>query len=116
MAKKANRLFEFGDFRLDPLRGGLYRAGTHILLTPKALTLLQVLVENHTRVLTKDELLKAVWPDTFVEEGNLPFTIHLIRKALGERNDRARFVKTLPRQGYRFVAEVREIEETLPAA
>jgi Tol biopolymer transport system component/DNA-binding winged helix-turn-helix (wHTH) protein len=116
MANKIVRLFEFGDFRLDPARGGLYRDGAHIPLTPKALALLLFLVENRDRVLTKEELLKAVWPDTFVEEGNLAFTIHHVRKALGEKNGSARFVETLPRQGYRFVAPVREVEDALPEA
>src|SRR5277367_460684 len=111
MTKKLIRLFEFGDFRLDPTRGGLYRAGEHIPLTPKALTMLLVLVENRSRVLSKEELMKAVWPDAFVEEGNLPFTIHFVRKALGEKNGSARFVETLPRQGYRFVAPVQEVRE-----
>ncbi|MGH8650434.1 MAG: winged helix-turn-helix domain-containing protein, partial [Burkholderiales bacterium] len=71
--------------------------------------LLLALVEHHGHLLEKDELMKLVWPDTFVEEANLSYNISLIRKALGDGENGQRFIETVPKRGYRFVAEVREL-------
>lgn len=104
---RMSSLYSFGEFRLDPAKRALLRGTESVTLAPKAFDLLLVLIENRSRVLTKDELLKAVWPDTFVEEGNLKFNVSVIRKALGEDS----WIETLPRRGYRFVGDVHQISE-----
>jgi DNA-binding winged helix-turn-helix (wHTH) protein/TolB-like protein/Tfp pilus assembly protein PilF len=100
-----SNLYSFGEFRLDPARRRLTRAGEPVTLAPKALDILLFLVENRSRALTKEELLQQIWPDTFVEEGNLKFNISVIRKALGGES----WIETLPRHGYRFAGEVSEL-------
>lgn len=106
------RSFEFGEFRLQADEKILLHAGKAVALTPKAVHLLLVLVENHGRVVSKEELMQTIWADSFVEESNLTFTISLLRKALGAADKQnLRFIETVPKRGYRFVADVREIEE-----
>lgn len=100
--------FEFEGFLLDTKQKVLLRAGKPVSITPKTFQLLLTLVENHGRLVEKDELMKAVWADSFVEEGNLTFTIGLLRKALGDESRKPRFIETVPRRGYRFIAEVIE--------
>jgi Tol biopolymer transport system component/DNA-binding winged helix-turn-helix (wHTH) protein len=116
-------LFEFGEFRLESPGGDLYWQHDRVPLSPKASRILLVLVGSDGRVVLKDDLMKAVWPDTFVEEGNLTFHIHAIRKALsrGEENRNDRYIETVPRRGYRFLSPVRRVtsetpEPPLPAA
>jgi DNA-binding winged helix-turn-helix (wHTH) protein/TolB-like protein/tetratricopeptide (TPR) repeat protein len=101
-----DRQYAFGNFLLNPAAHELLRDGRPVPLSPKAFELLLLLVENHARLLEKPELMKALWPDTFVEEGNLCVMISLLRKALGE--DTA-YIKTVAKHGYRFVAEVHVI-------
>lgn len=105
------RLYEFGAFRLDPAERVLARDGQRILLAPKAFDTLLILVHHSGHVLTKDELLKTLWPDSFVEENNLTQQISQLRRALGEDPDGPSFIETVPRLGYRFLPEVREIAE-----
>lgn len=100
--------YEFGPFRLDPARRLLSRQGEAIPLTSKVLDTLLVLVENRGRVVAKEELMKAVWPDTFVEEGNLTQNISTLRKVLGESPIEHAYIETIPKRGYRFVASVTE--------
>ncbi|MEK7407166.1 MAG: winged helix-turn-helix domain-containing protein [Acidobacteriota bacterium] len=100
----ANRIYEFGAFRLDTLARRLLRDHTPVTLTPKSFELLQVLVENHGRALSKAELLHALWPDTTVEEGNLAFQVSVLRKALGP--EAGACIETVPRYGYRLSAPV----------
>jgi Tol biopolymer transport system component/DNA-binding winged helix-turn-helix (wHTH) protein len=107
MSKQLKKLYEFGQFRLDPAERLLVRDGEVIPLQPKVFDLLLALVEHHGHLLEKDELMKLVWPDTFVEEANLSSNMSLIRKALGENGEGQRFIETVPKRGYRFVAEVR---------
>jgi len=102
------QFYEFGPFRLDPARRLLSRQGEVIPLTSKVLDTLLVLVENRGRVVDKEELMKAVWPDTFVEEGNLTQNISMLRKVLGESPTQHAYIETLPKRGYRFVASVTE--------
>ena len=109
MSLMEKEIYEFGPFLLDPTERILSCDGTIVSLTPKALETLLCLVRNQGRVLTKDELLKQIWPDTFVEEVNLAVNISAIRKALGENPQDCRFIATVPGRGYRFVAEVRRI-------
>ncbi len=103
---RAERAFEFGPFRLDLRSRLLLRQEDPVPLTPKALDLLRVLVERRHQVVTKDELLEAVWPDTFVEEATLTQNIYTLRKALG--NEGTPYIETMPRRGYRFTGPVHE--------
>ena len=96
---------EFGPFRLDPGRRQLLRDGQAISLPGKAFEVLLVLLQRPGETVTKDDLMKAVWPDTFVEEGNLTQTIFVLRKALGD-SDGQPLIITMPRQGYRFAGMV----------
>lgn len=108
--------FAFGEFLLDTQEKVLLRAGKPLPITPKALQLLFVLVEKHGHLVEKDELMKLVWAGSFVEEGNLTFTIGLLRKLLGDDTKHPRFIETVPRRGYRFIAEVKESSHAaLPA-
>ena len=97
---------EFGPFRLDAAERLLLKAGQPVSLTPKAFDLLVYLVERHGQLVAKKDLLSAVWPDTFVEEANLTYTISALRKALGDSQDGERYIQTIPTRGYRFVAPV----------
>jgi len=112
--QKPKHLYEFGSFRLDAGEHQLLRDGQTVSLTPKAFDLLLTLVEHHGRLLEKEELFKAVWPGSFVEESNLSSNIALIRKALGGGGAGERFIETVPKRGYRFVAEVRKISPEFP--
>lgn len=103
-----SRLFEFGPFVLDASRRILLRDGEAVALQPKAFDMLLRLVERRDVVLTKDELLRELWPDTFVDEANLSQNIYVLRKALGQEGSEA-YIKTVPKRGYRFVADVREV-------
>ena len=104
-------LYEFGAFRLDPAERVLARNGERILLSPKAFDTLLILVHHSGHVLTKDELIKALWPDSFVEENNLTQQISQLRRALGEGSDAPGYIETVPKLGYRFIPEVHEIVE-----
>ena len=104
--KDTPRLYEFGPFRLEPAERKLLRGNELVPLTPKAFDTLLLLVRNSGHLLEKDELLSALWPDTFVEEGSLSNNIFLLRKALGEDLP---FIETVPKRGYRFVGAVRQL-------
>src|SRR5437016_12726605 len=104
MSLQQGRLYAFGPFRLDTVSRRLLHGGQFVTLTPKVFDLLVVLVESQGRVLGKDELMKTVWPDTFVEEGNLTQNISVLRKALAAGATDAEYIETIPRQGYRFAA------------
>jgi eukaryotic-like serine/threonine-protein kinase len=107
-------LYEFGPFRLDATERTLQREGAPVALAPKVFDTLLVLVENSGHVLEKEELLRAIWPDSFVEESNLAQNIFQLRKALGEGSAEQRFIETIPKRGYRFMAEVRKIQNLRP--
>ncbi len=111
MSRESKTLYEFGPFRLDADERLLLREGEAVPLTPKAFDLLLALVQRHGHLLEKDELLKKVWPDAFVEEANLSYTISQIRKALGEGEGGSRYIETVPKRGYRFVSDAREVTE-----
>lgn len=110
--------YEFGKFRLDAERCVLLSGNSVVDVTPKSLQILCVLVENGGRVVSKEELLTRVWSDSFVEEANLSHHIFRLRKALGEDDDGQKFIETVSKRGYRFVAEIREtkIESREPRA
>jgi TolB-like protein/DNA-binding winged helix-turn-helix (wHTH) protein/Tfp pilus assembly protein PilF len=103
-------LYEFGQFRLDAVRRVVYRADEPVRLNSKAFETLLVLVRDRHRVVSKDELLQILWPNTFVEEVNLAQNISALRKALGETPGENRYIATIPGRGYQFVCEVRESE------
>jgi Tol biopolymer transport system component/DNA-binding winged helix-turn-helix (wHTH) protein len=109
MSQQPKGIYEFGPFRLDAAERLLLRQGEVTPLTPKAFDLLLALVERRGHLVEKDELFKAVWPDAFVEESNLSSNIALIRKALGDGENGQKYIETVPKRGYRLVAEVREI-------
>jgi eukaryotic-like serine/threonine-protein kinase len=113
MHQESKRLFEFGAFRLDPVERLLLRGGDLVPLTPKAFELLLALVERHGHLVEKSQLMKLVWPDSFVEETNLSHHISILRSTLGESTNTELFIETVPRRGYRFVAPVREEQESL---
>ena len=100
--------YAFGPFYLDPLKRLLLREDEPIPLSPKDFDLLFALVQHHGEVLVKEELMKSVWPDTLVEEGNLNRHISTLRKTLGESPNEHEYIVTVPGRGYRFVAEVSE--------
>jgi eukaryotic-like serine/threonine-protein kinase len=104
-------VYEFGPFRMDPDKQVLLRDGQLIAVTPKAFETLLVLVRRGREVVSKDELLKEIWPDSFVEEANLSQHIFRLRKALGDTHEGERYIVTLPGRGYRFAVPVRTITE-----
>lgn len=116
MSLQTKPVFEFGWFRLDPAERLLLREQVQVRLPPKAFDALVVLVENRGHLLEKDELLRKVWPDTFVEESNLAQHISILRKALRDGEDGFQYIETVPRRGYRFIGEVREISGIAPGA
>ena len=98
--------YEFGPFRLEPATRRLLREGEPLPLTPKAFDTLLLLVQNSERVMEKEEVLRRIWPDAVVEESNLAQNVFTLRKTLGDSPEGARFIATVPRRGYRFVAPV----------
>ena len=112
MSLRHGHLYEFGEFRLDTVSRRLLQGKQIVALTAKVVDLLVVLVESNGRILGKEELMKAVWPDTYVEEGNLTQNISVLRKALAAGATTENYIETVPRQGYRFIAPVREAGST----
>ena len=104
-------VYEFGPFRLDPAERTLRRGKKTVALTPKAFDTLHLLVRNSGHLLEKDDLLKTLWPNAFVEEGSLSNNIFLLRRRLGKTQD---YIETVPRRGYRFAARVRQLPRTVP--
>ena len=120
MTQQRKRFCDFGPFRLDRQRRLLWHGAEALPLPPKAFEVLLFLIDNRGRVIEKSEFMTAVWPDSFVEEGNLSQNIFLLRKTLGGGQDGQRYILTVPGVGYRFVPEVAEHDEQaaaeLPAA
>jgi TolB-like protein/DNA-binding winged helix-turn-helix (wHTH) protein/Tfp pilus assembly protein PilF len=110
MPQKTKGVFDFGRFRVDPVERVLLADGHPVSLTPKAFDTLLELLENSGHLLEKDELLKRVWPDTFVEEGTLVQNISTLRRVLGEAPDGSAYIETIPRRGYRFAGAVRKTQ------
>jgi DNA-binding winged helix-turn-helix (wHTH) protein/Tol biopolymer transport system component len=96
----------FGPFRFDARDRLLTRSGAQVRLTPKTGDLLQALLESEGRIISKNELIQAVWPDTFVEDGSLTFQMHLLRQALRDPAENADYIQTVPRRGYRWMCPV----------
>src|SRR5581483_4657232 len=106
MPTETNSIYEFGPFKLDTSEYSLVKDGKPVPLTPKAFEILHLLVRNNGRLVSRDELMKAVWRDSFVEEANLSVNISTLRKALGEHSGGQSYIETVPKRGYRFTAAV----------
>ena len=113
MSLKTQHLYEFEEFVLDTSERQLWRGEESVPMPLKAIETLCLLVENHGKLLSKDILMETLWKDTFVEERNLTQNIFTLRKKLGENNNGRKFIETVPKLGYRFVADVRVSETTL---
>lgn len=109
MVEKTVHCFEFGPFVLNPDSRSLTKDGVPVTLTTKTLETLSVLIQNRGKVMSKDELLAALWPDTIVEEANLTQSISTLRKILGDSPKDHRYIVTLPGRGYQFVADVKVV-------
>lgn len=114
MDGKMGPFYEFGTladtFRLDVKKRRLTHNGKEITVTPKVLDVLLLLLQNSGNVLEKGRLMKALWPESFVEEGNLSQNIFVLRKILGDDGNSNRFIQTIPRRGYKFLAQVRRMD------
>src|SRR6185503_16402958 len=108
MSSKNGHRYEFGDFRLDSEPPSLWREENLVALPPKALEMLLLLVRRRDIIVSREELLDTVWRGTFVEEGNINYTVSLLRKTL-DKEDKGRFIQTVPKRGYRFIADVLEV-------
>jgi TolB-like protein/DNA-binding winged helix-turn-helix (wHTH) protein/Tfp pilus assembly protein PilF len=109
MLSPVKHLYEFGPFRLDPAEHTLWREGKAVTLRPKVFDVLRVLVERHGRLVEKDELMRVVWDEQFVEEGNLNKSISRLRQALGDGENGDKYIETVPKRGYRFRGDVRTV-------
>jgi DNA-binding winged helix-turn-helix (wHTH) protein/tetratricopeptide (TPR) repeat protein len=112
MSQETKRFYEFGPFRVDTARQLLLRDGQPVPLTSKAFETLLVLVQRGEQLVSKDELMSLLWPDTFVEESNLTQHISMLRKVLGENPQDHRYIVTMPGRGYRFAQKAREVPDT----
>src|SRR5687767_12779756 len=108
---QTNTCYEFGPFRVDTRERRLLRESEVVPLRPKVFDLLLALVQNRGHLLTKDEVIKLVWPNTAVEEGNIARNISTLRNVLGERPREHQYIETVPWRGYRFVANVKEVSD-----
>ncbi|HEY0375726.1 MAG TPA: tetratricopeptide repeat protein [Pyrinomonadaceae bacterium] len=111
MSEQTRHVYEFGPFLLDTAERRLLRDGQIVPLSRKAFETLVALVERSGRLVGKDELMRAVWPDSFVEEANLNHHVWALRKALGEGANDSHYIETVPRHGYRFAAGVRKLAD-----
>src|SRR6266513_750991 len=108
MSSQDKHLYELGPFRIDPMESLMFRGDDMIPLTHKPTDTLLALVASGERVLEKDELIKMIWPDSFVEEGGLTQNISLLRKVLGGTSGEFQYIETIPKRGYRFVVPAKE--------
>ena len=106
MTQKNGLVYAFGPFELNPAEQQLRRNGEMVQLTPKVLAVLETLVENAGHLVGREELIRAVWPDTFVEDANVSRCVFVLRKALGEGHGMNGYIETVPKSGYRFIATV----------
>jgi DNA-binding winged helix-turn-helix (wHTH) protein len=111
MNGEAKHFYQFKSFRLSVEERQLLRGDETVSLTPKAFDVLAALVERGGHLVEKDELLRIVWADSFVEEANVPRIVHTLRKVLGEYDNGNKFIETVAKKGYRFVARVDEVRE-----
>src|SRR5262249_18965019 len=109
MSLTLRHLYKFDSFILDVDERVLFRDGRMVPLTPKVFETLLLLVRNHGSIVTKEKMLDTLWPDVFVEESNVTFNITMLRKALGDPKQSSHYIETVPRRGYRFKTEVKEV-------
>jgi adenylate cyclase len=113
VASVINHHYRFGEFTLDANQKVLLRDGKPVLLAPKVLETLLILAQKGGQIVEKEELMARLWPDTYVEESNLTYTIVQLRKTLGDDARRSRYVETIPKRGYRFIADVEEVSSDM---
>src|SRR5690242_14447562 len=109
MSKPDNELYEFGPFRLDPTERRFWRGEEQVRLQPMVFDLLLFLVERRGELVTKGEIIERLWPSTTVEEGGLTNNISILRKELRDAGKNAKYIETVPKHGYRFVADVKVV-------
>jgi eukaryotic-like serine/threonine-protein kinase len=109
MSLALRHLYKFDSFIVDVNERVLFRDGRMVPLTPKVFETLLLLVKNHGSIVTKEMMLDTLWPNVFVEESNVTFNITMLRKALGDTKRSSTYIETVPRRGYRFKTEVREV-------
>ncbi len=107
MDRESQLRYQFGPFELDTAEHTLFHRGLPVPLTPKVFDLLEILVRNRGRLVEKERLIQELWPDAFVEEGNINRNISILRKALGADPMGRRYIETVPKRGYRFIGDVR---------
>jgi DNA-binding winged helix-turn-helix (wHTH) protein len=112
MSDSRQQIYEFGDFRLEVSERRLLRDDDPLSLAPKVFDTLVLLVKNSGHLVEKDQLLKELWPDTYVEEVNLSVNISALRKVLGETEEGKSYIETVPKRGYRFTAAVTAVAPT----
>jgi len=110
-SQAVKHFYEFGPFRLDLEQRLLSHEGETVALAPKVFETLMLLIEHRGRVVKKEEMMKALWPDRYVEEANLTQNIFMLRKILGEGSGKAQYIETIPKRGYRFIGTVKEVQE-----
>ena len=113
MSPNCGHILQFKDFTIDKDEKVLLREGMPVALAPKVFETLLALIENHGRIVLKEELLKRLWPDTFVEEANLTFNIQQLRKSLGDNARSPTYIQTIARRGYRFIAAVEPLSSAV---
>src|SRR2546429_7339660 len=109
MSLAIKHFYRFGEFTVDGDQKVLLRNDSPLPLAPKVFDTLLILVGNSGRIVEKEELMTRLWPDSFVEEANLTFNIQQLRKSLGDNARKPQYIETVPRRGYRFIAEVDEV-------
>ncbi len=110
MSNKIKHFYDFGKFRFSPKEKCLWRDGELLTLSPKSLEVLNLLLEGNSDIVSREKILENVWADTFIEEANLTVAISNLRKTLGQ-NGTEKFIQTVPKKGYRFVADVKKVRE-----
>jgi Tol biopolymer transport system component/DNA-binding winged helix-turn-helix (wHTH) protein len=115
MTKTVSDIYVFGEFQLNLNDSVLWKGKEIVRLTPKAVEVLKLLVRNRGRVVSRTEMIETLWPDAFVEESNLTVTVSMLRQALGDSENGAAFIETIPKRGYRFVPAVQTQSKAVPA-
>src|SRR5688500_18534284 len=108
MSLETHHFYDFENFRIDPVERVLLYDGKPVPLTPKAFQMLLILVENHGHIVEKEKLMTEIWADSFVEEGSLSVNARQLRQSLGDNATEPRFIETIARRGYRFIADVED--------
>src|SRR5450432_2401481 len=109
MSLETQVIYEFDNFRLNPANHSLLCGGKAVPLTPKSFEILVTLIERQGMLVTKGELMRKIWPDSFVEESNLTVNVSALRKAFGDTPEHQQFIETVPKRGYRFIAPVKAV-------